>query len=296
MKKIFYIAGSHGNFLKWLFDCYISGRVSTLDFNVNGNSHNHNSEHGIINIDVCAQGTRELYNTNEEKYAIVWHGLDEFFYIISCYTDRGGVLTQNGIALCETDLLEYEKIYGAPVRISKEIKKNTGYDTVSKGTPPRAILRDYYMLGFYTYFRHDVWLKNEELKNSDATMIRLDEILSYDKLLSKMEKLFGKRLDFANIYQRFFDLNIPITQLAKVKRIYEAIEKQENVKIEGLNVISEAYLLFLVEKKFFDIPMRIGNNFFKTTKELLDYVLYVPTYLRQPNKLFSEYYQIYKRL
>ena len=73
------------------------------------------------------------------------------------------------------------------------------------------------------------------------------------------------------------------------------IGKKENMKIDGLNIISEAYLLFLIEKQYFDVPMRIGNYFFTETKDILDYVMYFPDYLKQPNKLFCQYHEQYKR-
>ena len=50
-----------------------------------------------------------------------------------------------------------------------------------------------------------------------------------------------------------------------------------------------------IEKQYFDVPMRIGNYFFPETKDILDYVTYFPDYLKQPNKLFCQYHQQYKR-
>ena len=233
----------------------------------------------------------------------MWEGLDSFFYCVSCYTDRGGFAKSNGITLCENNLLEYERVYSVykdlpipvPVAISKRISENCGYDVQKNGHPPRAILRDYFMLGFYNHFSDDMWLKNEELKRSSAEKIKLEDILDYDKLSHRLHEIFGIRLDFGQTYAKFFSLNLPLAQLVKVKTIIDAIEKNEQIDIAGLNVISEAYLSFCLEKKFFDVPIRAGDIFFKTTKELSDYITYYPKYLRQPNKLFSKNFKIYKR-
>ena len=295
-RKVFYSAGSHGNFLRWVFDSYDNNEVLPLTYNKNGNSHNNlATKYNTSIIEVCKEGTDDLYGDPEQKYAIVWEGLDDFFYTLSCYTDRGGFLKSNGIDLLEQDLLVYEEKYNANVSISEIIKKHNGYDTVKQGNPPRHILRDYFMLSFYTYFQHDLWLKNEELKASKVFKINMRDILDYTKLNNTMYELFGRSLDIEKTHNEFTGLNIPQMQLKKIKKIIECIGKKENMKIDGLNIISEAYLLFLIEKQYFDVPMRIGNYFFAETRDILDYVMYFPDYLKQPNKLFCQYHEQYKR-
>ena len=90
-RKVFYSAGSHGNFLRWVFDSYDNNEVLPLTYNKNGNSHNNlATKYNTSIIEVCKEGTDDLYGDPEQKYAIVWEGLDDFFYTLSCYTDRGG--------------------------------------------------------------------------------------------------------------------------------------------------------------------------------------------------------------
>lgn len=295
-RKLFYSAGSHGNFLRWVFDSYDNNKVLPLAFNKNGNSHeNLNTTYKTHTIEVCTDGTDDLYGETEGSYAIVWQGLDDFFYALSCYTDRGGFLDSNGIELLEKDLLTYEGKINGKVPLSGIIKNLSGYDTVKEGNPPRQVLRDYFMLSFYTHFQHDLWLKNEELKASGIFKINMGDILDYSRLSDIMQKLFGRSLNFKETHNKFKNLNVPLAQLGKIKQVMECIDNREQMEIGRLNVISEAYLLFLIEKKFFDIPMRIGNNFFTDTKDILEYVLYYPEYLKQPNKLFCQYHEHYKR-
>ena len=49
-----------------------------------------------------------------------------------------------------------------------------------------------------------------------------------------------------------------------------------------------------LEKKYFDIPFNLGNNFFTNTKEIKDYIDHFPAYLKKPNKIFQQYFKFYQ--
>lgn len=299
MRNILYSAGSHGNFLKYLFDCYDAGKMLDIPFNDNGNSHNQ-QENKINRIyDFCNQYTYNKFKkesqVDNENYGIVWRGFHQFYYIIQCYIDRGAGLKQSGIELLEKNLLEYEKVYGVDVYISQSLKNNFNFDCAVQGQPPKQVLRNYFLLSFFTYFEHVCWKKNNEIINNNSKKINLEDMWDSKKLQENMFVIFCKKMDLQSVHEKFILRNKPLSQLRKVVRILEAIEKKENFEITDLNVISEAYILFVLECRHFDIPFLLGDNFFFDTKEIIEYVKFFPNYMKTPNNLFRINHKYFSR-
>ena len=307
MNIILYTAGSHGRFLKFLFDCYTDGKILQTQFNANGNSHSHiktadSTKENTIAFDTCNEAQflawQKLLTQGNNIYGILWQGLEEFYYILQAYNSRGGLLTQDGISLIENNLIEYEKVYGSTVYITKTLKKYFNFDSEKLGQPPRGLLRNYFLFCFFTYFEHICWIKNKELSNlshQNYTTINVKQLLDYTALEQFFYKIFNKKLNFQSVHEEFLDKNIPLKQLNKVKQILDAINKGDSMEIAGLNIISEAYILFFLECKYFDIPFNLGNNFFTNTKEIKEYIDHFPAYLKKPNNIFQKYFKFYQR-
>ncbi len=299
MRNIFYTAGSHGKFVKYLFDCYDAEKILDVQFNNNGNSHNQSNNRSNKSYDVCSKNWEDFFEkesqVSQKHYAIQWEGIEQFYYVLQCYTDRGASLKGSGIELMEKDLISYEKTYGVNVEISFILKKNFNFECDVQGHPPRSVLRNYFLLSFFTYFEHDHWKKNKDLIESSYEKIHLSQIWNYTSLQEKLFKIFNKTLDFKHVHEQFLDKNMPFKQLNQVKIIIDAVEKKKNIEICNLNVISEAYILFLLEFKYFDVPFLLGNTFFKSTQEIIEYVYYFPNYMKKPNNLFHKHYKYFTR-
>jgi len=299
MRNILYTAGSHGNFLKYLFNCYDAEKILDIPFNKNGNAHNQQSNQTNKAYDICNKNMLDSFEKESQithkHYTIQWEGIEQFYYVLQCYVDRGAKLTEAGIELMEKDLVNYEKIYGVNVEISSVLKKNFNFNCDTQGQPPRNVLRNYFLLSFFTYFEHIVWKKNKDLINLTYEKIHLVEIWNYTALQKSLFKIFNKTLDFKHVHEQFLDKNMPFKQLYQVKTIIDAIEKKENIEICNLNTISEAYILFVLERKYFDIPFLLGNTFFKSTQDIIEYVDYFPNYMKKPNNLFHKYYTYFTR-
>lgn len=308
MKIILYTAGSHGNFLKFLFDCHTQGKIFQPSFNDNGNSHDHVVVHSSAldsthAFDICSAESLQMYEKlkyqGKSTHSIVWQGLEDFHYMLQAYTDKGGRLRQPGIALLEKDVLRYEQIYGPVVNISKVLNSCFDFDCHALGQPPRSVLRNYFMLTLFTYFQHVCWSKNDELRKKSLEekfeTITLEHMLDYELLKGFMQKIFGSSMDFRSVHEQFISANHVLKQCREVNNILKALEEQRHVKISGLNVISESYILFALETKYFDIPFLLGDSFFDNTSELSNYIKYFPKHMKKPNNLFCKYYQHFQR-
>lgn len=307
MNIILYTAGAHGKFLKFLFDCHAQGEILKTPFNKNGNSHNHDiiyrdNIEKTFAFDVCYseqyQTWKKMLNEEKKTYGILWQGLEEFYYVVQSFTDRGGVLKDAGIEMIENNLMQYENTYGAEVYITQALKEHFNFDCTKLGQPPRGLLRNYFLSTFFTYFKNVCWIKNEELSKltcKNYETIKLEQILDYNSLQQFFLNNFDKKLEFKDIHEEFLNNNTPLKQLHKVKDILNAIDKGENLEIVGLNVISEAYILFVLECKYFDIPFLLGDKFFSNTIEFCNYIRYFPNSMKKPNNLFHKYYKHFRR-
>lgn len=295
-RKIFYTAGCHGNFVKYLFDCHDAGKILPLPFNKNGNSHLRADTDRNINIEVCSKDDVSLvHDTNPENYTIVWNGFDSFFYAMLSYTDRGGNLETSGIALLENDLKGYQNTLGVDVRIKHFLKSQLNYDTDTNGQPPKSVLRNYFLMSFYTHFEHVLWKWNHRLQQTSYHKIHLNDILNVDKLKTYLVGIFGTSLEIDDVHKTFMSKNLPYKQLQEVDLVLNDIYHKKDRKIPRLNVVSEAYILFRLEIDNFDIPFHVGNDFFKTTQDIIEYIDHFPPYLKRPNNLFHKHYRYYKK-
>jgi hypothetical protein len=307
MNFILYTAGAHGRFLKFLFDCYEHGEILKTPFNKNGNSHKHNmlySDHveKTSAFEVCHgeqyQTWKKMSNEDEKSYIILWQGLENFYYVMQSFIDRGGTLKEAGIETLENNLMQYESTYGTEVYITKVLEEHFNFDCKKLGQPPKGLLRNYFLFSFFTYFKNICWIKNEELSKlarEEHEIIKLEQILDYNSLQQFLFKIFDKKLNFKDIHEEFLNNNTPLKQLHKVKNILNAIDKGENLEISGLNVISEAYILFVLECKHFDIPFLLGDKFFDNTMQFSNYIKYFPNSMKKANNLFHKYYKYFQR-
>lgn len=297
MKKvILYVPGSHGSFLKFLFDCYDAGRVLEIDTGITGNWHATRSK---VTNNVCFDManadqivSHAEINYEHEKYNVVFDTLDDFCYILQCFIDRGGDLCwHSGIELLENDLEQYEKEYKVKTTYRQTIKDL--YNHNGK-VVPRFVLRNLFIMIFITHFNHVCWKLNTRLKKNN-NIIRLPEILDYKKLKSRLDKVFGKSLDFSKAHAHMLDNNKPYVQMGKIREIIEAVEKDVDIPIEGLNTISEAYLCFHFERQHYSINFNLSNSFFENTKDLRAFINHYPSYMRRPNNLFLTHWRTYNR-
>ena len=151
-------------------------------------------------------------------------------------------------------------------------------------------------MSFYTHFDHVLWARNNELQKTEYRKIQLSDILDANTLKSCLRGIFGSSLDIDDVHETFMSRNLAYQQLQLVSSVLDDLAyKKDSKKISGLNVISEAYILFRLEVEHFDIPFHVGNDFFKNTQDIADYVDHFPGYMRRPNNLFHLHYKHYQK-
>ena len=138
MRNILYTPGSHGNFLKYLFDSYEQKHLLPSPITSSGNTHNqphvpgstfkYSFQSNIAAYEVCTvRNYAEFIKNSDTNYIIVWEGFEEFCYIYQCYFDRAGGKDNIGIKQLEQNVFDYENNYGYPVSITNILKEHFNF-------------------------------------------------------------------------------------------------------------------------------------------------------------------------
>ncbi len=293
-----YSTGGHGRFLQYLVRCYVAGKILPTPFNENGNSHNQDHEDDIcVAYDLLDKGMNKKFmnevKAGKSKLITVYPDTnDDFLYQLKNTFDRVGNLTSSGMKLVEHDIVEYIRQTGAPLNWKQEFLQYYNIDMETQKVP-RMVLRNYFLFLMYTYFNHGIWTSKQYLENFPSSL-KVKQLLQYNEIKSFLDNFFQKNLDFAEIHQVFLQKNNVLSNIEKENEIIEAVENNVNLVITGLDLITESSILYRLEKKYFDIPFNLGNNFFTNTKEIKDYIDHFPAYLKKPNKIFQQYFKFYQ--
>ena len=292
-KTVFYTPGAFGNFFKYLLNCYDNKKIEKEDFRPSGNAH-FDGQHGDaypINLDK----PYEIFNQGNSGYGLVW---DEqyFFYILHSVYSRtnGGVFGDCGVKYLQDNFWNYCKI-------QKEYKVSNYWDLMLKDMEtffnfkcdkdnqkvPRMILRQLFFFYITNEKQNIVYLRNKEILKSKLTLVNINTILDYKSLHTLLNKIFGYDLNFAEVHENFLYKNNSLKAYKLKKQIVNAvINKEPNIKID-CDVMTEAGILYDLEKYFYDIPFYNIPVFFSDTDSIIQYIKSFPNYMKAPNKLFS---------
>ena len=300
--KLCFPTGMHGHFVEHLMYCYLKGEVLPLEFNQNGNAHN--SRHGdgaLLNKkkeieawDLSNPEEHFEFDKDDTVYGLVFEGIEHFYYCYRRSLDCAGDIKTFGIKLLSDDVHEFVKQRLVPFNILEDIGPMFNYHGTTKKIP-RGILRYYIIFNLMAYQNHAIWKSNQQIKMTAKDIMTLDTIFDYSKLKRKMERWFDARLDFKEMHNSFVIVNNNLSIIKEENEILSAIKQGKSMSLEGLDVVSEARILYELERENFDIPFLLQDAFYNDTKEIHEYIKHFPNYLKQPNKLFQKYYNIYKQ-
>jgi hypothetical protein len=294
-----YSTGGHGRFLQYLVRCYVYGKILPMPFNNNGNSHNQINEDDICHAYDLLDKDMKINFINAVKVGksqiitVYPDSNNDFLYQLKNTLDRVGNLTSSGIKLLEDNIVEYIKQTGAPLNWKQEFLQYYNIDIETQKVP-RMVLRNYFLFLMYTYFNHGIWTSKNYLQNFSSSL-KVKQLLEYNEIKSFLDNFFQKKIDFTEIHQLFLQKNNVLLTTEKEYQIIEAVENNVDLEITELDVVTEASILYRLEKKYFDIPFNLGNNFFTNTKEIKEYIDHFPAYLKKPNNIFQKYFKFYQR-
>ena len=276
-------AGTHGNFLRYFLDRFstLTPKISAMPFTALGTSHSEqikysskferghmyergwpdkNDPHIIITI-----------NPND----VLW--LQRMNYIRPADRDLNMDTANIIINNFPEDKDAIEKLYGVKI-----------VDSI-----PRFILRDFCKLGFSDIQNHGLiridrfyrarslprvyyfpvsafWEKESFFKHVESANQKFDLQILVDQ-------------DAYNVYDQFQNRIQKFTTRDRCGKIIKALNNQENIPITDIDLIEEAYINSWIETTHKNILTPFTNDYFKTTKEILDYIRWYPHFYHGMN-------------
>lgn len=294
---IIHTPGAFGNFLGYVFDCYQQQKLLPEPFVAGGASHD-NSHRSIPCLDLVVPECRKKFETDQFDNLIgcVW-GEDQFAYILHAIFGRTnmGQYKGCGVEFLEENFYDFVKLHDASSAFTdiELIQDFFNYEvSETNKRVPRHILRQYFWLQLFYYSKHVVCAVNREIKNMEKVdHIDIIDILDYTNLQKFMTKYFQYTMDFESVHKKFVQKNSSLTNIRNAQNVVNSVLENKVINIDKMTVIAEAYVLYHLEKHYFDIPFFNMKQFPTSTSEFLEHIKYYPDVMKQPNKLYAEFYR-----
>ena len=292
--------GAFGNFVAYLIDCHKARQILPSPFVVSGASHNR--QIFTTSLDLVLPGEWENYNNSSNGSRVigcVWKQ-DFFTYVLhACYSrTNNGQYGECGLEYAEKNFYNFVKEHRVTEGFEQHIndlKELFGLCIDEKNPQvPRHIWRMYFWFAIFKQQDNTVSITNNRIKNlTGIHLLDVEDIVDYTKLKSFMQKEFLIDLDFGDIHEEFLKKNRSLAEYIRAKSIVDAVKNNQFVDTQGLSTVSEASILYELEKFYFDIPFFNIIDFFKNTKDIIEYIRYFPNFMKQPNKIYHQYYEMF---
>ena len=288
---IFNSAGCHGHYLTYLVD-RLSNRtpkIGQLPFNNIGNSHNSVNYSGFVEfIDTKEyEKLKSLKNTNIIK---ILYSNDILYYERVAMARAGDADRDiNNIHSDISFLKSYNKEFYNKIYTLYSIEN----DSV-----PRWLLRDAYKLGFLDWHnqgsvvtsRQDIkWVEDNLVEDNTVHYTQVGVFFAPEKLkreLQELDSAFGLELsfnDFESINEEFLSKNKILQTHGNTKLVLDAVKENRDISVPPLDIIQQAYVYAELEKQYDFVTMPMTEDFFETTKKIMDYVKLYPQHYKAMN-------------
>jgi len=296
--RIFHTPGAFGNYVAFLLDCKTKGKIGENPFTESGSSHAR--EVITQSCDIVLSDEYEIFlQCTKDDIGIYWPN-EYFFYILHSAYGRTnhGQYGKCGVRALQENTWQWlslhtgHNILGNDLELFvSDLEKMYNFKLDEKNQKvPINLLRHYFFFHFIKFFNNKLYKKNKEIYNNNIVKkLDIETIFDYDKL----KKFLDIGFDFENTHNQFIEKNSSLIAYNTQKQILSSVKNEQECKINDLDIITQAGVLYELEKHFYDIPFYNLDFNFKNTSQILDYVKQFPNYMRKPNNLFLEHWRIY---
>ena len=306
--KVYYTPGAFGNFIGYLIDSYNNKKLLEEPFSGKAGSSHYRGKYNnpnktpvyAINLD---GEYKSFLEHKGEGIGLTWKP-QHFFYILHAVYSRTnrGQYGECGVRAMEKNFWEFHTKNDAPSvsaywhLILEDLKIFYNFDCNEQNqVVPKLVLRQLFFFYMSQSQTNMVTNRNNEmLKRKDLQLVDIDTIFDYEQLKNLLGVLFGYDLDFSKLHKKFIELNMSLRAYKLKNDIVDCVIKKVNKQIPDIDVVTEAGILFELEKHFYDIPFHNIPEFFKDTESIISYINSFPNFMKQPNKLFQQNYKRFK--
>jgi hypothetical protein len=181
-------------------------------------------------------------------------------------------------------------------KVQRIIKLYDIKDTAHFSWIPKFIVRDWYKLEFlqdledtHNYQWFDSFKKHPFWEGQKMFHLDLETFFDWDTFVENITELndmfdldvdFGRQAEMKEIFDRGLSLDI-IRQ--ECNMVEDVLDNQSDLKLNQLDVATEAFIYAEMEKGNPDIQMPLTNRFFRDSEEIRQFIEHYPNWYRRPN-------------
>ena len=149
--------------------------------------------------------------------------------------------------------------------------------------------------------RENIWMKEYRKLKQDTSIYQFDIRHLFDPNvlgdeLNKISKHFDLQLEIAenlleNIVNKIINIE-PVSTIDRCNQVLEAINNKKNIPCEDLDIIEQAWIEVLLEKKHDSLLFPFGTNWFSNTDQINEFIERYPSYLKHMNPRLPWYNNI----
>ncbi len=288
---VFNSGACHGHYLTYLIDRLSkkTPAIKSLPFNNIGNSHNKVDYSGFSHfVDATVHNQyKTLKDTNIIK---ILYGNDILYHERTSMA-RGGDANRD-IHNAHKDI-SFLKTYN-----NEFYEKIRTLYSIDNDSVPKWLLRDAYKMGFLDWdkqgsvvtAKQDVkWIEENLGKDNKIHYTEVNVFFTASNLITELQNLdkkFALDLDFSefgSIHEEFLARNKIFQTHQNTDVVLDALQNKQDINIPPLDIIQQAYVYAKLEKLHDFVVMPMTEDFFKTTKEISDYITLYPQHYKAMN-------------
>jgi hypothetical protein len=288
---VFNTGGCHGHYLVYLIDRLSKKTpiITDTPFNSLGNSHKKLNYSGFVKL---VDEHQDIYYKNLKNKKIIKITVsDEILYYERVAINRAA---DRNINLENMNMdISFLKIYNESF-----YKKIHELYSIDGDVIPKWMLRDVFKLGFLNWnklgsvisLKQSIdWINKNLYEFNEIHFLDVSIFFTLDTLkneLKKLDVMFDLELKFDEleiIHNEFLKLNKILQTKKNTDIVLEAVKKNKNIDVPSLDIVQQAFIYSELEKKYNFITMPLVEQFFHSTKEIIDYVNLYPNHYKAMN-------------
>lgn len=172
-------------------------------------------------------------------------------------------------------------------------------ESFNNSKPSKMVAKEIKKIEFHD--NKNLWLKEyQKLKqNSSIYQFNIRYLFNNDILveeLYKISKYFNLKLEIdenflKNIVNKIINIE-PVPTINRCNQVLEAVNNKKNIPCEDLDILEQAWIEVLLEKKHNSLLFPFGTNWFSNTNQINEFIDRYPSYLKHMNPRLPWYNNI----
>lgn len=284
--QIAFQGGTHGHFLMYFLDkcSKLTPELKKLPFDDTGNGTSHKKVnysgkfqcyHPYHHLPDGTIGYEPIWQFPERPHIVITIEKEDIVFLERWVDIRTG--NQNVDINKDSIIFTEESLH---IPIQEKLKTLYGIDVMEV---PRYIIRDLYKKNYLVLDQNGFIVRDRMYREQKPNNTFLFPVAAFwdEKLfrqkIKEVDEKFNLSIEFdKEVYDAFIEKLPWLKTKDRVITIVNAIKQNKDINIEDIDTIEQAYIAAWIEQNNDFICMHLGNTFFKTTGEIIQWLKYYP--------------------